>query len=171
MFALKTLLSLFAFAFVAVVPASAQFAQLSSTISQPVGVIGTGKAVTFNSIDAIQGVTFTSGSSIVTITSAGNYFIVASPQVGFNAATGCAAKTTFTADYWIVVNGVDIANTNVRLTAGKVATDVIVSQGIFALKVNDKVQVFASGTCARSVVIKPPSEPVIPSIIFSIFKF
>lgn len=171
MFALKTLLSLFAFAFVAVVPASAQFAQLSSTANQVVGVLGTGKAVTFNSIDAISGVAFTSGTSTVTIRTAGNYFVVASPQVSFNAGTGCAAAATFTADYWIAVNGVAVPNTNVRLTAGKATTDVIVSQGIFALKVNDKVQVFASGTCARSAVFRPTGEPVVPSIIFSVFRF
>lgn len=170
MFALKTLLSLFAFAFVAVVPATAQYAQLSSTVSQKVGVIGKGTPVTFNSIDALLGVDFTSGSSTVTIKTAGTYFVVASPQVGFLTGTGCTSAATFTADYWIVQNGENVANTNVRMTAAKTATDVIVSQGIFVLKAGDKIQVFASGTCARSVVLKPTGEPVVPSIIFSIFK-
>jgi len=172
MFSLKTIFSFFFMAYVAVVPVVAQYAQLSSTATQKNGALGKGVAITFNSVDAIAtGVSFTKGTSTITVNSAGTYFVVASPQVGFSStATSCSKATTFTADYWIVQNGKAVANTGVRLVAPKAGTDVIVSQGIFALKAGDKIQVFGSGSCSASVTFAPAGEALIPSIIFSMYK-
>lgn len=163
------ILTLFSMAFVAISPVAAQYAQLSSTVTQKNGALGKGVAITFNSIDAIAtGLSFTKGSSTITVNSAGTYFVVASPQVGL--ATGCAKTAPFTADYWIVQNGVAVANTGVRLVTAATGTDVIVSQGIFVLKAGDKLQVFGSGICSASVAFAPAGEATIPSIIFSMYK-
>jgi hypothetical protein len=169
MFSLKTILVLFSVAYLTIIPVAAQYAQLSSTATQKNGALGKGVAITFNSVDAIApGLTFTKGSSTITVNSAGTYFVVASPQVGL--AAGCAKTAPFTADYWIVQNGKAVANTGVRLVTAATGTDVIVSQGIFVLKAGDKLQVFGSGTCSASVAFAPPGEASIPSIIFSMYK-
>ena len=172
MFSLKTILALFSLVYVAITPVAAQYAQLSSTATQKNGALGKGVAITFNSIDAIAtGIAFTKGSSTITVNSAGTYFIVASPQVGFvSTAASCSKTGLFTADYWIVQNGKAVANTGVRLVTAGTGTDVIVSQGIFVLKAGDKIQVFGSGSCSGSVAFAPAGEASIPSIIFSMYK-
>jgi hypothetical protein len=172
MFSLKMILALISMVCVAITPVAAQYAQLSSTVSQKNGALGKGVAITFNSIDAIAtGIAFTKGTSTITVNTAGTYFIVASPQVGFfSTAASCSKASPFTADYWIVQNGKAVANTGVRLVAPGSGTDVIVSQGIFILKAGDKIQVFGSGTCSGSLAFAPAGEATIPSIIFSMYK-
>jgi hypothetical protein len=172
MISLKVILALITLAYVTISPVTAQYAQLSSTVNQKNGALGKGVAITFNSIDAIAtGIAFTSGGSTITVNSAGTYFIVASPQVGFTStAASCSSASLITADYWIVQNGKAVANTGVRLVTAKSGTDVIVSQGIFVLKAGDKIQVFGSGSCSGSVAFAPAGEATIPSIIFSMYK-
>ncbi len=175
MFSPKFLLSFLVIAYVAFAPAmatSSSYAQLSSLINMKNGAPGKGTPLTFNSIDAMSpsGISFTKGTSTITIKTAGTYFVVASPQVGFlSTGPGCSSAKTFTADYWVVQNGAAVANTGVRLTAASTGTDVIVSQGIFIFKAGYKIQVFGSGTCSQSVAIGPAGEAFIPSIIFSMY--
>ena len=171
MLSLKIIIALFSVLYVAITPVAAQYAQLSSSATQRNGALGKGVAITFNSIDAIAtGLSFTQGTSTITVNSPGTYFVVASPQVGFSSGPSCVRTRPFTADYWIVQNGQPVANTGVRLVAAGTGTDVIVSQGIFVLKAGDKIQVFGSGTCSASVPFAPPGEATIPSIIFSMYK-
>ena len=159
--------NLLAFLFV-VSSVSAQFAQLSSTIDQPNGALGTGVPITYNSIDSLKDIDFTSGGSTLTIKVPGDYFVIAAPQVG---CSGCNFFTwSFTADYWTVVNGAAVANSNIQLKGKSGTTDVIVGQGVYTFKVGDKVQFFGSGVNSFNDAIEPDGEPVIPSIIYSIFK-
>lgn len=169
---MKHLFAILAVVCFAGVPIFAQFAQLSSTVSQANGVIGKGVALKYNSIDAIQGITFTSGGSVVTIPTAGTYFVIAAPQVGFRpaAVAPCKTATNYTADYWAVVNNVGVANSGVRMVGLKAHKDVIVTQGIFVFNAGDKVQIFGSGVCSQSEAIVVKGEPLIPSIIFTIYK-
>lgn len=167
MFAGKSIIAL-AVALLAVINSvSAQYLQVSSTVKQTLAPLGKGKGLTYNSIDAQSGVTFASGGSVFTIVTAGAYFLIAAPQVGYG---GCTTQTAFTADFWVVVNGVAVANSNIRMSAVKAHKDVIVTQGVYIFAKGDKVSVFGSGTCAIAEYIKPTGEPAIPSIITTLFK-
>jgi hypothetical protein len=145
------------------------YAQLSSTQSQVNAV--TGKALTYNQIDAIDAavIGFTLGGSEVTLKKAGTYFIIAAPQVGFSAAGSCKTKKAFTADYWLVAGGQQVANSNVRMAASSKTKDVIVTQGVGTFTANTKISIFGAGACSQSEYILPAGEPAIPSIILSVF--
>ena len=149
---------------------SVAYAQVSSTKNQTNAAIGTGAALTCDSIDALSGIGFTSGGSQFTINTAGAYFLIAAIQVGFGG--GCASTVaTYTADYWVAVNGVAVANSNVRLVAASTATDVIVTQGVYIFNKSDKVTIVGSGKCSISMALNPGgSEPFIPSIITTMYK-
>eukprot|EP00590_Aulacoseira_subarctica_P006880 CAMPEP_0172419500 /NCGR_PEP_ID=MMETSP1064-20121228/5925_1 /TAXON_ID=202472 /ORGANISM="Aulacoseira subarctica , Strain CCAP 1002/5" /LENGTH=194 /DNA_ID=CAMNT_0013159013 /DNA_START=463 /DNA_END=1047 /DNA_ORIENTATION=+ len=149
---------------------SVAYAQVSSTKNQTNAAIGTGAALTCDSIDALSGIGFTSGGTQFTINTAGAYFLIAAIQVGFGG--GCASTvTSYTADYWVAVNGVAVSNSNVRLVAPSTSTDVIVTQGVYIFNKGDKVTIVGSGKCSISVVINPGgSEPLIPSIIATLYK-
>jgi hypothetical protein len=96
----------------------------------------------------------------------GDYFIMAAPQVGFEqVSVGSNLRC------WIRVNGVNVDNSNVQLGTDSPATkDVIVSQGITPLKKDDVVEVFcASNNGADLEAIANDGEPLVPSIIFTMF--
>ena len=92
-------------------------------------------------------------------------------------------------DVWIRINGQDVANSGVRLTVHDInTTDVIVNNGVFALKEGDKLEVRANVVCpgqrprgkaeyARpnsnqvgTNAITPAVGPVVPAVIFSIYR-
>mmetsp|Transcript_4221 Transcript_4221/g.6240 ORF Transcript_4221/g.6240 Transcript_4221/m.6240 type:complete len:488 (+) Transcript_4221:440-1903(+) len=148
-----------------VATASAAFAQLSLVNDATLGAIGTGNALPYNSQDALSLVTHTIGSSKVVIQEAGAYFAIAAPQVGSVDQTAVA-----TADFWMNLNGSPVGNSNVKLQMGGDNVDVIVCQGVVVFNQGDEFQIFGSGDNAEAVYIEPASEPVIPSIIFSMFK-
>ena len=102
----------------------------------------------------------------------GVYFIMAAPQVG---STPQGPARNFRC--WIRVNGVDAPNSNVllNLLANGQTKDVIISQGAYALKKGDVVQVIAAtdagGTGPGDVLLEAiqpsPNEPLVPSCIFT----
>ena len=156
---------------------NAQYIQLSSTISQPNGPIGTGVALTYNSIDASSlGITFTSGGSKIVIGVAGPYFVIAAPQVGYSGSgTGLFGRlfgntATFVADYYVVVNGTTVSNSNVRLLGTETTKDVIVTQGVYVLAAGDEVEIYGAGTDSFCEYIQEAGEPDIPSIITTVYR-
>jgi hypothetical protein len=159
--------------------ASAQaYVQLSSTATQANAALGVGAALTYNSIDAGPvNITFTSGSSKITVVKAGAYFIIAAPQVGYSGSgVGFFGRlfgnvATYTADYYVVVNGTPVGNSNVRLTATSEHKDVIVTQGVYILAAGDVIEIFGAGTDSISEFIAGEgAEPAIPSIITTVFS-
>jgi hypothetical protein len=153
------------------------YIQLSSTVSQPNGPIGTGTPITFNSIDAAPvNITFTEGSSKIKVTFGGAYFVIAAPQVGYSGSgVGFFGRllgrtATYTADYYVRVNGADIGNSNVRLLADSSHKDVIVTQGVYVLNAGDEIEIIGAGSDSFSEYILEPGEPAIPSVIATVFS-
>jgi hypothetical protein len=152
------------------------YIQLSSTVTQPNAALGVGVGLTYNSIDAgPANITFTSGSSKITIVKPGPYFVIAAAQVGGTGSVGFFGRlfgsvATYTADYYVVLNGAAVANSNVRLTAPPTHKDVIVTQGVYILAAGDVIEIFGAGTNSFSEFIdKNGLEPAIPSIITTIY--
>lgn len=134
------------------------YVQASSSVDQSGG--GT---VTFDTFDA-NGIS-TSTTSFE-VDEAGVYFIVAAPQVG-GIEGGSKAGS---ANFWLQVNGQDVPDSNVSWdSAQKSDGDVIVSQGVVVLAAGDEVSVEWSSTGPNMEAIQPVGEPVVPSIIFSMF--
>ena len=140
-----------------VLAVSAQHAQLSSSVT----ALSAGPVV-FNQVDLISEVSFAPGQSCVYVEKAGAYFVVAAPQVASNSLI-------YTFDCWLRVNGAGVANSNVRLGTIGIHKDVIITQGILALEPGDCVEVMTSGN-ALIEAIPVMGEPLIPSIIFSMFQ-
>jgi len=141
------------------------FIQLSSTLTQPNGPFGSGKAITYNSIDGQLGIGFEVGTSEIKILEDGAYMIIIAPQVG-----GRGLKNKAFADYWVKVNGMDAANSNVRYVSNDEYSDVIICQGVYELGAGDAVEVFGSGLNSENVFLSPDGEPAIPSIIVTAYK-
>lgn len=144
-----------------------QYLQASSTITQCPGTAP--EVVRIDITDAANGITMTDNK--ITVSEAAPYLIVAAPQVGRESEGpyGCF-------DLWLRVNGGDIANSNVQLCqdAGSMAKDVIISQGIVPLAAGDVLEVMMSANNPEAEMcieaIRPPGEPLVPSIIFSMIK-
>jgi hypothetical protein len=168
MMAVKSLLFFALLALAYLTPSEAQYAQVSSTFSQTLGPLGVGSHLTYDSIDALEGIEFNKGESNFTIVTPGAYFLIAAPQVGFG---GCSVDTaSFTADFWVEVNEVAVSNSNVRLVASSSYTDVIVTQGVYVFNKGDTVEVVGSGECSIVEAISPGGdEPLIPSIITTMY--
>jgi hypothetical protein len=144
--------------------AFADYAQLSSSETQRPSTDGP-HVVKMNKTDNAKGITNNNGD--VKVSKDGAYFIMAAPQVGAQGA-GCA-------NYWLSVNGKDVPNTNVRICASnEQERNVVVSQGVFPLKAGDVINVKTSVSNPKALTgaeaISPPNEPLIPAIIFSMFK-
>ena len=93
--------------------------------------------------------------------------VILAPQVGTKKAFSPSH-----ADFWLRVNGEDVSNSNVRLQfASGAQKDVIVGQAIVVLNAGDVLNVMMSGSAGTYIeAIKPCCEPLIPSIIFSMFR-
>ena len=161
--------------------------QLSSAMDQTPGVLGA--PVIMEQIDSQNGVDF-DGLDTVRILTGGLYFVVAAPQIRDAVATKSKKKKKkgqSCLDFWLRVNpsiggvpgggvgSVDIPNSNVQLCFpdGKNYTDVIVAQAILQLNEEDTLQVIASAPFEQGAfldAITVPGEPLIPSIIFSLFR-
>jgi hypothetical protein len=122
--------------------------------------------------DGSQGIVLTAKSQFK-VTKAGSYVVIAAPQVGRAYGQGMPGG-----DFkcFIGVNGVPVANSNVLMNFDKnyIDKDVIITQGILKLKKGDKVTVWMSvsnpdaGLCIEA--IQPPGEPLVPSIIFTMYQ-
>ena len=136
------------------------FLQASGSTTQ--AVVGMVQAI-IDIDDGSNGITLSGNAA--TVKKAGNYLIVAAPQVLINSDGG-----VFTC--WLQVNGTDVSNSNVLLEAPVAPyRNVIISQGIVWLDKGDVVTVMVSGTGSVALeAISPAGQPLVPSIIFTIFK-
>ncbi len=148
---------------------AAIYAQLSSPDSQmpTKGPL----IVQMTSNDALAGIDHSDkkDTGVVTVKTAGAYFMVAAVQVGKDGA-GAAGDYL---DVWIKQNGKDVDNSGCRQVIHDTKfTTVMVCQGIAECKAGDtfNVAISASAPGVGIKAIKPTGEPVIPSIIFSMYK-
>ncbi len=148
------------------------FAQLSDSTTQAPSVT-TPVKITFNTNDEVLGITHstTSNTENIIIQESGVYVIVPQPQ--FQKTSG---GTNRFIDFWIRKNNIDIPNSNIRASIRTNSeTDVIVSSIVTAtLVAGDIINVMMSiETTGNGIGIRstsPAGEPVIPSIIFSMYK-
>jgi hypothetical protein len=104
----------------------------------------------------------------IPISIGGAYLVVAAPQV-MRAADGVSECF----DLYMRLNDRPIENSNVRLclpVGDSKSTDVVISQGVSCLVEGDVLSVAMTGFGTGIVAIKPPNEPLIPAIIFSILR-
>jgi len=101
----------------------------------------------------------------ITCIKPGNYLLIAAPQVGFKE------DVLTSVDFWMVLNGKNVNNSNVRVanTSSKY-TDVVVLQAVFPMAANDVLSIGMSSTGGMGGIdaISVDGEPLIPSIIFSL---
>lgn len=142
-------------------------AQLSSNIKQDATT--TPAKVKLNLEDILKNVGLENQTD-VRIKKDGYYAIFAAPQVG-----GLFRGVKAYADFWLRKNGVDIGNSNVRIQfTSPDQKDVIITQGISLFKKGDIVTVMMSGEADTGDVfiepIQPSGEPLVPSIIFTMYS-
>jgi hypothetical protein len=146
------------------------YAQLSSPDSQEAGT--TPVLVKMTSNDALSGLDHDvkDATTAITVKTAGVYFMVAALQVGKDA--GDAGDYL---DVWMKQDGQDVANSGCRqVIHDPKFTTVLVCQGVAECKAGDVFNVAISASSAGKGIgikaIKPAGEPLIPSIIFSMYK-
>ena len=147
------------------------YAQLSSEVTQDPK--SGPMLVEMNSNDALAGLDHSDKvkTDTITVKTAGAYFIVAAVQVGKDAA----GETGDYLDIWLKQNGKDVDNSGCRqVIHDSKFTTVMVSQGVSECKAGDTFQVAIAASAPGKGIgikaIKPAGEPVIPSIIFSMYK-
>lgn len=149
---------------------TAIYAQLSSPDSQ---MPASGPLIVkMSSNDALAGLTHDDkgNSGEIKVTTAGAYFMVAAVQVGKDSG-----GPEDYVDVWIKQNGKDVDNSNCRqVIHDPKYTSVMVCQGVAECKAGDTFNVVISASSPGKGLgvkaIKPAGEPVIPSIIFSMYK-
>ena len=115
-----------------------------------------------HTIDFVQG--------DIEIKKTGMYLIIAGPQIG--KLSGNDARWI---DFWLRVNNVDVPNSNVRAVVKDACQkDVIVLQVLTRLNDGDTLNIMMSTESDNEGVgieaIKPPGEPLIPSIILTMIQ-
>ena len=103
----------------------------------------------------------------VTVKQAGTYFAIAAGQAGSLKGNGKGSVKL-----WMGLNGKAIDNSNTEQTIMGSYTAVLVCQGIAELKAGDRLQLLqsAAGPGLGMIATTPRGEPVIPSMIFSLFR-
>ena len=151
------------------------YAELSDSADQAFAVAGTHYSITFDTNDEIAGITHSTSvdPENITIVTTGVYTMFAQPQVA--AAPGGAG----TFHMWLQKDAgggfVDIADTNIELSLTSGKEDVIPLATTFLLTAGDiirlRVNVSDNGIKldAQAAIVGPPTEPAIPSIIFTMF--
>lgn len=153
---------------------SVAYAQLSDSNNQQPKTLGP-VAVKFNTNDFLSEVEHDpkNDSEKIKIKTDGIYFIVSAGQIG--RASGALLHYV---DLWHRVNDKDVSNSNTRGTVpGSLFTGdtyVLMSQTVIPLKAGDILNVMFSVSSVSNgiglIATQPENEPVIPSIIFSLFK-
>ncbi len=150
---------------------SAIYAQLSSDITQRPTSDKPAK-MQMRLRDAISGVGFDPEVSTtnVNILHDGAYYLVAAPQVGRlmpdDGNTACA-------NFFFTVNNVAVNNSNVTLChSGPITKDVVITQSVVPLHAGDEVSIMISSSDPDLGIetLKPEDQPIVPSIIFSMFR-
>lgn len=152
---------------------SAVYAQLSDATDQTPTTTSPA-VVKFDTQDSINGI----GHDLkkpedLTILEDGVYFVLAAGQVG--RKSGSLLRFI---DLWLHVNGKNLPNTTVRASAPASLfvgdTFVLITQAVIPLKRGDVLNVMQSVSVENEglglIVSKPEKEPLIPSIIFTIYK-
>lgn len=152
--------------------------QASSKKTQVINKSNIGQVVIIDTVDGSKKVRLNSQTGQIKVLCEGDYFIMAAPQVGRckdRCYNDCGHNDISDFRCWIRVNGTNVSNSNVLLSLAPQTKDVIVSQGIVHLNEGDIVEVVMATNDGQSGVeiqaIQPtPNEPLVPSIIFSLFK-
>ncbi|CAF4176257.1 unnamed protein product, partial [Adineta steineri] len=140
------------------------YAQLSSSKSQ--WGCKKSKGIEIDMDDGLQRIRNKNG--VIKFREAGTYFIIAAVQVASEDNNGIG-------DFhlWMKLNGNDIPNSNTIQSINK-DTGVLICQSAVEIKVGDKLQMAYSTDVAQGkiglVATHPHNEPLVPSIIMSIFK-
>lgn len=138
------------------------------------GSISAGTVMTFNTVDAADGITLASGSQI-TVPNTGKYNLQFSSQ--FKNVTNAQEDVTV----WLRINGVDLANSATQYTIPQRKSASIFGYGVASLtflldlNANDYVQIIwlptsVSVTLEHLPASVSPAYPAIPSIIATIFQ-
>jgi len=117
----------------------------------------------------------TNNNGSITVSIPGVYFVVASPQVN-----EIYDKHANYLDFWIAVNGIAVPDSGIRISMlSKKETDVIVCQGLVQLASGDILTVAMNYVSTHNyqnkdgigiVAIVPEVGPLIPSIIFTMYR-
>ena len=131
--------------------------------------------VRFDTQDFVNGITHseTKDNHNITVEEDGVYFICAAGQAGRSSG-----KRMRFIDMWMRVNDKDVPNSNVRYGAPSSLFDgdtlVLVTQSAIPMKKGDVLNIMFSVNSADSdlglIASKPKNEPVIPSVIFTMYK-
>ena len=146
------------------------YIQASGSRTQVLKAASTPERVVIDSTDEANGIENINEGEF-RVTDDGAFFVMAAPQVG-RKATGPLANLRC----WIEVNGSNVPNSDVLLDLESSAVkDVIVCQGILVLEAGDVVTVMAETNStdagvALEAIHPSATEPLVPSIIFSMFK-
>ena len=133
---------------------AAVYAQLSSDSNQR------DSSIILENIDGLSGIELSSKTTVL-IKQRGSYMVIMAPQT--RMTRGCG-------NWWMSVNGIGAPNSNVRAcqnTHGQ--TQVVVSQGILELDRGDRITFMQSGDLGIQAT-QPDDEPLVPSIIVTIYK-
>ena len=151
---------------------SAIYAQLSSEVTQD-PTDAKPYIVEMQSNDALAGLDHSdkTNTGVLTVKTPGAYFMVAAVQVGKDQA----GEPGDYLDIWIKQNGKDVDNSGCRqVIHDPKFTTVMVCQGVAECKAGDTFNVaIAASSPGKGIgikAIKPAGEPVIPAIIFSMYK-
>lgn len=144
------------------------YGQLSDSTNQQPGVL-TPVLVSFNTLDALVGISYSGGS--LTTTRSGIYLLVVGGQVG---KTGGGGQNVLV-DMWLRRNGVDLPNSGVRNSVTDVQdTKVVLVNYVVAMLAGDTLQVYISvdrlGIGAGLLAYTPAGEARIPSVMLTITR-
>jgi len=144
------------------------YAQLSDLNDQSFASINTAYPVNLSTTDEINGLSVS--VSNVTISTAGVYTIMAQPQV--TASAGQSGDFHMWLEKHNTTKWVNVSNSNVELSLASQEEDVIPLIVAIKLNANEKVRVMASvsNTGITLDAQTPAGEPVIPSIIFTMYR-
>lgn len=146
------------------------FAQLSSNTSQ-LAVNTNATLITYDSEEALSGISHTVGNSRITIQSNGTYMFIIGGQVAMSG--GGAQKNV---DYWLRKGGVDVVNSGIRLSLLNANdTDVLILNYALNLVANDYVELVQaadSGSVGIGLtrLTAFAGGPNIPAVIVSVWK-
>jgi len=147
------------------------FGQFTSSLSQRINILKPVEIKLDSQEDVaggIHSIDFEKGDII--IKQSGMYLIIAAPQVG--KIKGIRTRWV---DFWLKVNNIDLANSNVRrVLTDPQEKDVIPLNVVTPLNRGDTVNVMmAAETESEGIgieAIEPEGEPAIPSIIITIVQ-
>lgn len=142
------------------------FLQASDSTDQEPGVT-TPVMVTMNTTDDINGILHSAG--VITILSAGVYFVMAAGQ------TGMTQNANINCHLWFRKNDVDVPDSNTRAHLTTTSDSIVlVTQNLIRFRVSDTLKVYQSinvlnkgGGLKHSTIV---GEPDIPSIIFTMYR-